>query len=523
MKLKYFNIKNLMSLAACAMVFTTSSCIGDLDVDPTIDKSTIMTYDRDGNFRKIYANMALTGQQGPAGREDIADIDEGFSDFFRQVWNLNELPTDESICTWSDAGIPELNSATWDASHGLITALYYRLYFGITLCNSFLEQTRNDGSEDAKYQRAEARFMRALYYFYAMDFYGNVPFLTQVSSENAPQASRAEIFQFIEKELTECVADMKAPRQNTYGRADQAAAWLLLSRMYLNAKVYTGSERWADAASYAKKVIDSGYSLSQNYQYLFMGDNNSNGAQNEVILPILQDGILTQNYGGALFLCASTYKDDMGKHGTSENWAGNRARKNMMDKFFPTSDAPAVGVEAMVAAARDDRALFYGIDRSLSVKEVSTFTDGYSCAKFTNTYSNGATPHDVKFVDMDVPFMRLGEAYLTYAEAQARMGNSAEAKKYIDALKNRAHANTQPSYALNDICDEWSREFYYEGRRRMDLVRFGKFGGNSDYVWEWKGGQREGSNFAAFRNVYGIPTKDLVANSNLKQNDGYGK
>lgn len=521
MKFNKINIKSLFAASLMTVAFASTSCVGDLDVDPTINPSVDMTFDRDGNFRKIYANMALTGQKGPAGSADIEGIDEGTSDFFRQIWNMNQLPTDEAICCWTDPGIPEYNFAQWDASHGMIKCSYYRLVFGITLANYFLEMTAGDTSEEAKYQRAEARFMRALYYMYEMDFFGRVTFTETVSSENPGEKTRPEIFAYIEKELLECVNDMKDPLQGEYGRADKAAAWLLLSRLYLNAEVYTGEARWADASKYAKMAMESGYELSSSYQNLFMGDNNLNGAQKEILLPILQDGIDTQNYGGSLFLIASIAKDDMPSKGTSETWAGNRARKNLVKKFFPTTDAPAGDESMIMAAAGDDRALFYGKDRNSDVEEVAVFTDGFSVTKFKNSYSNGATPRDPKFVDMDVPFLRLAEAYLTYAEAETRLGNKAEAKTAIDALKDRAHANRQPEYSLDDICDEWSREFYFEGRRRMDLVRFGKFGGNTDYVWEWKGGLKEGTNFPAYRNVYGIPTDFMVANENLHQNDGY--
>ena len=94
------NIKNLLPIAAFALSLTATSCVSDLDVDPTIDKNTDITFNQDANFRKIYANMALTGQKGPDGNADIADIDEGTSDFFRQLWCMNELPTDEAICSW---------------------------------------------------------------------------------------------------------------------------------------------------------------------------------------------------------------------------------------------------------------------------------------------------------------------------------------------------------------------------------------------------------------------------------------
>ncbi|MGL5958065.1 MAG: RagB/SusD family nutrient uptake outer membrane protein, partial [Phocaeicola sp.] len=174
--MKIRTLKSFIPTAAFALTLSFSSCIGDLNVDPTIDASTSMEFNRNQVFTKIYANMALTGQKGPDGSGDIADIDEGTSAFIRQLWNANQLPTDEAICCWGDAGIPEYNSGSWDASHGMVSALYYRLYFGITLANFFLEKTEGDTTADGPILRAEARFLRALYYYYAMDLFGNIPF-----------------------------------------------------------------------------------------------------------------------------------------------------------------------------------------------------------------------------------------------------------------------------------------------------------------------------------------------------------
>ncbi len=556
MKLNIFNVKALLPLTAMAVTIATTSCVNDLDVDPTIDESTFMVFDRDGNFNKVYANLALTGQVGPSGNQDIADIDEGTSAFLRQCWNMNELPTDEALCSWGDPGIPELNYATWDSSHGMVECQYQRLFFGVTLSNNFLQQTADDTSAEGIRMRAEVRFLRALYYTYLIDFFGDVPFLTEISTELAQQGKRADIFKFIETELKECAEDMAEPKTNTYGRADKAAAWMLLSRLYLNAEVYTGTPRWEDAAEYAKKVIDSDYSLSTTpmgdwnaYQLLFMADNDTNGAQNEIIFPIMFDGIKTQNWGGSMFLTSSTFKDDMyfkkvykvddkgeiikDKDGNpeidpeksilngAETWAGNRARPELVKKFFPATTAPQVVVAEMTKEANDDRALFYGVDRNVDNEEVSQFTDGFSVAKWVNKRADGAKTSDPQFTDIDFPMFRLAEAYLTFAEASARLGHDADAKTYIDLLRSRAHATTQPSYSLDDICDEWAREFFYEARRRMDLVRFGKFGGNSDYVWMWKGGAKKGTNFGKYRNIYAIPNNDVIVNSNIVQNPGY--
>lgn len=526
------SIKRIFPAAVLLLSLGMTSCVGDLDVTPK-DPSTNMTVDVEALFNKCYANMALAGNGGADGDCDIDGLDGGTTGFVRQLFNANELPTDESICCWGDEGIPAFNYNQWSASHPMLKGFYYRLYFGVTVCNHYLE---NQSEHDAT-MTAEVRFLRTLYYYYLMDSFGNIPFLTTVSSDAAPQASRQEVYTWIESELLDCVNDMSEPRAKAfgdagYGRADKAAAWLLLARLYLNAEIYTGTAQWAKAAEYAKKVMDSSYSLytagSANYsayQMLFMGDNGENGASVEAILPLLQDGVTTTSYGTTLFLIASTFKAaDMPSCGTSETWAGNRARPEFVAKFFPNGDAPQVTTAEMVKAAGDDRALLWGKDRTLSVDKVGEFTSGYSITKFSNLYSTGANSHNSKFIDSDFFLMRAAEAYLTYAEATCRTNGgtiTTEGKAAMDAIRSRAHATVRNTYSLNDILDEWSREFYYEGRRRIDLIRFGRFGGTSDYKWQWKGSVQNGTNFNSNLNIFAIPDTELNTNTNLKQNPGY--
>jgi len=524
--MKLNNIKLWIPVAVMALGMNLTSCVGDLDVNP-IDPSTTTEFNQDEVFTKIYASLALTGSEGPAGMGDVDGIDEGTSDLIRLSWNVNEITTDEAKCNWGDVGIPELNTNAWSASHSQLTGLYYRLYFDVTLCNFFLEQIADKTDDVSNTMRAEARFMRALNYYYLLDLYGNVPFTTSVSTANPPRIERADLYAWIVDELigdNGCVANMKEPGQNTYGRADKAAGWMLAARLYLNAEVYTGTADWSNAALYAKKVMDSSYSLAPIYKNLFLADNNSNGAQVEMILPALCDGVLTQSYGASNFVIASTHKSDMPAYGTSEGWAGNRATKNMMLKFFSSGDAPHVDTDEMTAAAGDARCLFYGVGRELEIgSETTDFTYGYSSTKFSNIRSDGQPSSDSKFVDTDFPVMRAAEAYLTFAEAKVRLNgeNDPEAVAAIDMLRNRAGASTQSVYSLNFILEEWSREFSFEGRRRTDLIRFGKFGGSNSYVWEWKGGAQTGTAFSQNLNIFPIPNKDKTNNDNLIQNPGY--
>ena len=534
MNLRYF--KNIIPVAALFAVVGLSSCTKDLDVTP-IDPSKTMVADEAALFTKCYANMALQGQTGQGGDCDIDGLDGGTAGFVRQMFNANELTTDEAICAWGDPGIPAFNYNQWDASHPMLKGFYYRLYTGIAYCNHYLEVC---GGQD-EVRTAEVRFLRAMYYYFLMDCFGNVPFATALMSTSPTQIQRADLFDWIESELKEVQPLMLAPvtrkdSDDGYGRADQDAANLLLARLYLNAEVYSGTARWSEAKEYAEKVINGPHKLwttSVNgwsaYQMLFMGDNGSNGASQEAILPLLQDGVKTTAWCTTLFLMASTWKADMdteSNYNTSEFWAGNRARSQLIAKFFPNGDAPQVSIADMAVAANDDRALFFGIDRELVVSTPTEFTSGYSVGKYRNTYAGSGSAHNSQFIDTDYFLMRSAEAYLIAAEADARTNGGTTTSTgagYINQLRQRAHTNTLSTYNLDQILDERSRELYYEGFRRTDLIRYGYFGGDksSSYLWEWKSGSQNGAAFPAYRNVFALPDEDMNANPYLVQNSGY--
>ncbi|MCI6670976.1 MAG: RagB/SusD family nutrient uptake outer membrane protein [Prevotella sp.] len=550
-------IKNIRNIALGATaLFATTACVGDLDVSP-IDPNlnTKEKIKAEQLFTKCYGYMAMAGIGDGDGDVDVANLDGGTQGFVRQLFNANELTTDEAICAWNDTGIPEFNYNSYSDSHPMLNGFYYRLYFGVTVCNQYL---REFGNYDAT-MSAEVRFVRALAYYYLTDNWGNIPFTLEVSAVKPPQYSRAQMYEWLEKEVKEIEPLLSEAKAKTsadagYGRVDKSAAWLLLARLYANAEVYTGTPQWAKAAEYAKKVINSPHKLYTGatkrkftaYQQLFMGDNGENGSSVEAILPILSgtsnqyttingQKTYTWSWGSSLFLMASTFNKDMNAdpngqstfNGTDQTWGGNRARIELVQKWFPNNDAPSAKQYDMAVAAGDDRCLLYSEGRNLKIEneqQVKDFTYGYSVAKFTNFRTDGQAPSHVTYPDADFFLMRSAEAYLLYAEATARLnGNRAttEGVGYINQLRARAHATAKAGYTLNDILDEWSREFYFEGLRRTTLIRFNKFGGNSDYVWSWKGGVAAGRNFAATRNIFAIPNNDIIQNTNLKQNPGY--
>ena len=548
---KFF--KYIMCAAVLLMLSGLSSCINDLDVEP-IDPSLQSDVTPEQLFNKCYSVFATSGNNGGDDNVDVDGLDGGFQHKYRQMWNSNELTTDEAICGWGDEGIPSYCHNTYDASHPMLRGYYYGLCIGITFCNQYLQVF----SDYNPTMTAEVRFLRAFQFYLLTDAFGNIPFATTISGENPEQYTRAQVCEFIEKELkaitgeddTDNATVLNDPKPKKYGeagygRVDKAAAWMLLSRIYLNSEVYTGTPRWQEAADYAKKVMDSAYKLHTvgydangrqftAYQMLFMGDNSKTDAAYEAVFPVIQNGTRTTSWGGTDFLICSTADGDMHPNRYDETevnglynnsaWSGNRARPELVRLFFPNDDAPSGHAYDIAEIAEDDRALFETEGRYLNVDDESNFKYGYAVAKFNNFMCDGSKGSDITFPDTHLFYMRVAEAYLTYAEALTRMNGDvapAEAVAAINAIRGRAHALQRNRYTLDQILDEWGREFYFEGRRRVDLIRFNKFGGDTGYEWQWKGGVYAGRDFEAFRNVFAIPTDDLIANSKLTQNPGY--
>ena len=523
-------INKYIKLSLLSLIFAMglSSCVGDLNIQP-IDPSTVQQFNEPEVFSKVYASWSLSGQEGPAGNNDIDIDDEGRFSLYRTLWVSQQLPTDETVCAWGDIEVVTMNRSSFTSTNPALKGLYARLYFVVTIANHYLSQTEGNNDAEIAKKRAEVRYLRALAYYYLMDVFGNVPFTTTISSEAPKQIQRADLFAWIETEVKELEPNMYEPKSAPYYRLDKAAAWLLLSRMYLNSQVYTGSPRWNDAAVYAKKVMDSGYSLANKYKYLFMADNagaidgsSVNNAPNEIIFPIAADGVKTKSYGSSIFIINSTRTDGMLTWGTTGGWGGNRARYSLMKKFFPDGNVPAS--KDLTVQAKDERALFFSEDRSVIISDVTKFKEGVSVQKFWNLRADGGATHDKEFPDMDIPFMRAAEAYLTYAEAVTRGASPIggySALQAVNKLRSRANAKELTSVDLQTILDEKSREFFFEGQRRTDLIRYNYFTGG-DYNWDWKGGVSNGTTLPSYLNLMPLPADDLNANSeNLKQNPGY--
>lgn len=537
------------------------------NIDPTVDANPNIT----GLYSKCYAGLIMEGNDGNA---DFSIDDAGKSCLLRNLFNFNEVPTDEAACWWSDGGIGDATKNKFESGNATLKNLYYRLMSNISYENHFLSL---DAAQEDKTKYAEVRVLRAYSYFLMLDFFGDPTFIDKISPETPRQAhsynskfeegktyTRAELlqlgreflFNWVESELLAAEPDLLEAKPETdtdpdYGRVDKGTCWLLLSRLYLNAGTYLNNDGqnnqyWDKALEYAERVINSDYKLFDDskmsneakangykpYDLLFMGDNGSNGASCEALLPLMQDGDKTQGHGGSKFFVAALWDDEMRTvtdkdAATTRSWAGMRVRPQFVEKFFTD---PKVVVNKSASEIRamnvDDRAILWGKDHTLEIGANDKFVNGIATPKWNNNYSNGGTPHDSYNVDIDFFLFRVAEAYLNAAEAEMHLNgeSSAKAKKYIDALRNRAHAGVRASYTLNDVLDERARELYCEGLRRTDLIRFNQFGGSqATYNWELKGGSTNGTTFAKTYNVYPLPSSEVLSNKNLTQIDGYNE
>ena len=558
--MKKIFIKTAMASMLC-MGFV--SCADELNIK-SVDPLNHQTYTVEGLLAKQYATLGLTGQNGPAGLGDISG-DEGETGFIRTVFNLEELMTDETLWAYqANEGIAQITSMDWDKDNARVNWAYQRLSFNINQYNFFITEQSGSLSED---KIAEVRFLRALNYYYFLDLYRKAPFKDTFDNNLPTEKSGKELYEWLDNELTTIEPLMaEVGAYNTakdFGRADRGAAYALHARLALNSAVYTDGQvkDYQKAIHYCDEIINSGkYDLSRvaksgysGYQQLFMGDNDCNpDARKEIIFPIRQDGVKTRSYAGTSYLVNASTISGMPYASTSDPWKCLFARVDLVKKFFPNGDIPkatdedllsnpskdqviakdnekGISTADVVAQAKDDRALFYmGIGgcsdkvRTLTPGDAITGPlNGASFVKWTNLHADGTAQHHQNFSDTDFPMFRLAEIYLTRAEAKYRLNGSQDGLADILEVQDRANRQIKASSVDEQtLIDEWCREFYLEGRRRSDLVRFGLFTG-SKYLWSFKGGSENGQGIPTKFDIYPIPGDEMKNNPNMTQNPKY--
>ncbi|VXC26868.1 RagB/SusD family nutrient uptake outer membrane protein [Flavobacterium sp. 9AF] len=496
-----------------------SGCTDDLNTEPKVELSLEQLLQKDPNaitgiMSKLYGSFALSGPNGP-GSSDISD-DPGESPFLRGIINLQEFTADGMKNRWGDDGLDQLTTtSSWDENNKFFRYLYNRVYYTVPQCNNLLVVLNNVDVPNEESIVSEVRFLRSLAYYYMIDCFGKGVLVTEENvgeSTPLPEASRLDLFNFVEAELLDI--EDKIATTNSYGRANKAVVRMLLAKLYLNAQVYTGVDRYTDALTYTKKVIaEGGYTLNNNFAANFTGDNNTS---NEIIYPLIADPLVSQSYGNTTYIVNGSLNSatmTLSTYGATQGWGGHRATKAWYGLF------------GNLGTSTDSRAqLFWTNGHTYEMTDYKEWMNGYPSIKFrNNNYMSSSASTD--FSGTDFPLFRLADAYLMFAECVVRGasgGSMTEALDYVNQVRQRSNAPIITSSELNldFLIDERGRELMLEGHRRSDLIRFGKFTGGS-YLWPWKGNTLNGTAIPSTYNVFPIPLTALQANPNLSQNPGY--
>jgi hypothetical protein len=468
----------------------------------------------------LYDIFSLSGPNGP-GSSFVSVDDPGESPFIRCLVNLEDFTADGVKNRWGDNGLDQLTTATsWNSNNKFFRYHYNKLYYAIVKANQFIVVLNNANNIPNKPALlSETRFLRALAYYYLIDAFGSVPLITEATQNggiNAPQASRVQLFNYVESELNAIINDL--PLTNEYGRVNKFAGKMLLAKLYLNAEVFAGVNKYNESLNNINSVInEGGYLLASNFLQNFSGDNNTSP---EIIFPLVADVTFRQSYGNTTYIVNGSMGQDTmtpSDYGSNYPWSGHRATKAWYGLFGNSS--------AALAASNDVRAqAFWTSGHNYEMTDYKVWIDGFPSIKFRNSNVVGpSTP--TAFSGTDFPLFRLADAYLIYAECVLRGatgGTISQALNYVNQVRIRSNAATitQAQLTLNFILDERARELNFEGQRRIDLIRFGKFTGAS-YLWPWKGNVLNGTAIPDYYKLFPIPESAIQANPNLIQNPGY--
>lgn len=506
------------------------------------------------------------------------------------LFYAQELPTDELMTPnregdWFDGGIYQrAHYHTWTVTDGYTNDMWTGLFQGVSLSTNSLEDIQAidpakfglTEAEKADYV-AELKTLRAWFNLRAFDLYRNIPLITKVKGESLMpnQASPQETFDFIEKELLESIPNLPKKEDlgaNAVGRWTQGAAASVLMRLYLNANVYIGQEKYAQCAALAQDIIAGkygAYSLESRWDAPF-DSNNANSSESVFAFPgsfarthwqytgdmyfwmaphkaaayfgfkdfgdmntrfALQPGrdVDSVEYAHTLgkpFIKFQKYPDDV-RLKKYKNLGGSKREGMFLYGYLPYVDAN--GAAQNVKSLRG-----YTI---FSRDQVGWFKDTPPGQKPADKVSDmnhaddnsGIWPikypiypsDDLNKITSAYAEIRFAEVYYTLAECKYRAGDKAGAAELLNAVRKRYYPAGSPSLYRADgsqltdteMIDEWGREFLVEGRRRTDLIRWGVF--NSGTWWDKK------SDADDHTKIYPIGQSILNLSPNLKQNPGY--
>ncbi|MBW8686313.1 RagB/SusD family nutrient uptake outer membrane protein [Chitinophaga rhizophila] len=463
-------------------------------------------------------------------------------------WRMQELSTDEAIIPARDGNYNDngqyrfLHKHTWSPDHPTVRGVWEWGFGGINTCNRIISLFESTADTKEKRQAiAEMRTMRALYHFFMMDLYANIPIVTTFGSTTAPaQKTRPEVFAFIEKELKESLPDLNtASGAVTYGRPTKWMAFALLAKLYINAKVYTGTEMNKECIAMTDSIISKGpYKLDADFISIFMPENGPQITETIFAIPYdankipgcqfsrfgLHTGLQTKfslpfRPSIALSTIADFYeKFNLAGDVRNTTWlAGKQYNSDGSPILIPSTNK---GVDASYSGPNPNDKINWHLEFSpemplKNVDQMDVGNDELGKARGVRSikyYPDRNTNPDTRFSNNDVPVFRLADIILMKAEAILRDNNDGvAAAALVSEIRRRAKAPEVSTITLEELLDERGRELAWEAWRRNDLIRFGAFEGS----WGFK------NDTDPNKRIYPIPTSERTLNPSLEQNQGY--
>lgn len=478
------------------------------------------------------------------------------------IWSINEIASDEIVVShkggdWFDGGVLlQLHQHEFKTDNPFFQNSWNFLFGGINTCNRLIYSFEILDNPNSPAFIAELRALRALYYYWAMDAFGNVPIVTDFLDEEAPDTkSRSEVYAFILAELNEVIPLLPTAKSSeTYGRMTKWSALMIRMKLYLNAEVYTGTPQWALAAADASEIINNGpYSLMPSYKDNF-AINNSGSTENIFVYPY--DKVFAGGFNWVMMTLHIVSQSTFNL--TSQPWNGYQTVEEFYNSYVDPVKNPGVqgsvwkGLALTQSTGTVDGRLSNFLVGPQKRADGSPLIDpGVEPTDPTGTkgdpngppltfmpYLNEISPGGLRQagariakyefekggtnnMSNDFVVFRLSDVILSLAEARFRLGQTSEALALVNQIRARA-GNLDPFTTLTEenLFAERGREMYVEMTRRQDLIRFKKYG---EEWWPFAGMNRPKKVHTpgSFLELFPIPAPQLLANPKLKQNPGY--
>lgn len=525
MKLSKYITIGVVALAAGA----GASCTGDLDLtptDPNVKTELSSKQEWVEYFSSLYAGFLYRG--------NLSTSDDGAGSFTRCHWNLNEITADEAIISnkWADPGYKALNFNVWLNDNEWVYAAFSREFYTAKQTSEFISKADAAkeylDEEEVEAMKAEARVIRAYAYYQMIDLFGRGPWIDEnsVTGATPPTYNRQELFDAVTADLVDVIngGHLRPGATQIYGRLSEQAARMVLAKLYLNAEVYVGKAMYSECAAQCTAIATSGLSLAQDYKYLFCASNDKYVGKGEIIWGMPQQVGAYETWGGTTYMTAGAYIESAAPEVLARLGAGKLTDSGEFDGPSPWSGLRVRPELSKALAKNDARRLIYEGEYNEDIIDLDNYgvdSDGYMCIKYTYTteddyYNEANAGRASQVCDADYPLFRLADTYLMLAECQLK-GVQCDGLKYLNMVRERAGLPAAAAITADDLLKERMCELYFEGWRRSDLIRFGKYTGSA-YIWNYKGGVYEGASVPEYRKVFAIPYQYV---STVGQNEGY--